>query len=86
MTSNLDEADTSCMFIKLLTSEPCFDFSGEGRTGTDGCEAKLGKYIQVPGFDAQMSDEAGRRPGWSARSAVSPSVASEKLKPVRMEA
>ena len=63
-TRNLDEADSSCMFIKLLSSEPCFVFSsGGGSAGPDGIKARLGKYIQVPGFDAQMSDEAGRRPG-----------------------
>jgi hypothetical protein len=29
-TRNLDEADSSCMFIKLLSSEPCFVFSSGG--------------------------------------------------------
>lgn len=41
---------------KLLTSEPCFDFSGEGENRPiHGFEARLGKYIQVAGNDEEMS-------------------------------
>ena len=48
---NRDEADYSTALACLSTPVPCFNFGGGGRTKpSHGFDARISKYIQVPGF------------------------------------
>jgi hypothetical protein len=50
---NRDEADyCTRLSPRFLDIRPCFNFGGGGRTKpSHGFEARIGKYIQVPGLD-----------------------------------